>query len=326
MTSTNSHRVQLDEALLRAVLAAGGIDPARLTEWGELAQATYNTAYLLRLTGGRGLVLKIAPDPAAPALTHEHGIMRTEVEFYRAAAGIVPVPLVVHADFGRELLGSDLLLMTELPGTSWHDLTVDPATETRLRTELGTLVARLHGIHGTAFGYPQRTTTTNWRTAFTAMVDDLLNDAAHHATALPHPIERIRASITANADVLDEVTTPVLVHFDLWPGNILIDDIDGVRRISGLVDGERAFWGDPLADFVSLALFADIADDPAFIAGYGGSTFDTAARTRIALYRVYLYLIMLVEGGPRGYTGPERAATVAVITRHVNAALAELDG
>jgi hypothetical protein len=27
----------------------------------------------------------------------------------------------------------------------------------------------------------------------------------------------------ARADVFDEVATPVLVHFDLWDGNILVD-------------------------------------------------------------------------------------------------------
>ncbi|MBB6417741.1 aminoglycoside phosphotransferase (APT) family kinase protein [Streptomyces sp. AK010] len=101
---------------------------------------------------------------------------------------------------------------------------------------------------------------------------------------------------------LDEVTDPRLVHFDLWRGNILVDRTGGEVRIGGLIDGERMFWGDPLADFVSLALLGDIRKDEEFLAGYreagGRARFDTAARLRLALYRAYLYLIMLTETVP----------------------------
>jgi hypothetical protein len=80
--------------------------------------------------------------------------------------------------------------------------------------------------------------------------------------------------------------------------------IDG-DRVGGLIDAERAFWGDPLAEFVSLALFGDIEEDAAFLRGYraagGAVTFDAATRHRISLYRAYLYLIMWVEVVPRGY-------------------------
>jgi aminoglycoside phosphotransferase (APT) family kinase protein len=149
----------------------------------------------------------------------------------------------------------------------------------------------------------------------------LLSDAAHWSTPLPRTVTQLRALAAANAYVLDEVTTPVLVHFDLWPGNILVDD----GKITGLVDGERAFWGDPLAEMVSLALFATIEDDKAFLDGYGGIEFDDAARRRLALYRVYLYLIMLIEGAPRGYSGPDREALVTFTTRHLRTALTELE-
>ena len=72
------------------------------------------------------------------------------------------------------------------------------------------------------------------------------------------------AVLRAAAPALDEVTVPALVHFDLWPGNILVDrPADGPARIGGLIDGERMFWGDPLADLVSLALLDDIRRDEA---------------------------------------------------------------
>ena len=36
--------------------------------------------------------------------------------------------------------------------------------------------------------------------------------------------------------LLEPVTTPVLVHFDLWDGNVLLDG----ARVSGIIDAESA--------------------------------------------------------------------------------------
>jgi aminoglycoside phosphotransferase (APT) family kinase protein len=97
----------------------------------------------------------------------------------------------------------------------------------------------------------------------------------------------------------------VLVHFDLWDGNILLDD----GRLSGIIDAERAFWGDPVAEFVSLTLLHDL--DAPLLEGYGRARFDAPARRRLTLYRVYLGLIMLVEMVPRKDTNADRERFVS---------------
>ena len=144
-----------------------------------------------------------------------------------------------------------------------------------------------------------------WRAAFLDMVNAVLADAETFAVTLPRPIADILQWFDDRAAALDEVTTPVLVHFDLWDGNILVESGPAGPRIGALIDAERAFWGDPLAEFVSLALDGDIERDTAFLDGYraagGAIAFDTAARQRLSLYRAYLYLIMWVETAPRGF-------------------------
>jgi aminoglycoside phosphotransferase (APT) family kinase protein len=321
VTSINSYQRHVDDEQLAGVLAASGIEPNRLASWSRLGEASYNTAYRIRLTDGEGLVLKVAPDPSMPGLSYERDLMSTETLFYRKASGVVPVPRVVNADFSRSVIDSDFLLMTELPGRNWHALRESLGEDRdRLRRELGFLVAALHRITGTEFGYPQGKMYASWRSACLAMLDAVLDDAIRWDTPLPRSVTQIRQLIGANAYALDDVTTPVLVHFDLWPGNILLHE----GRVTGIVDGERAFWGDPLAEMVSLALFADIEEDTAFLDGYGGIVFDDSARRRLALYRTYLYLIMLVEGDPRGYSGPDREGLVKITSLHLRKALAEL--
>lgn len=106
-----------------------------------------------------------------------------------------------------------------------------------------------------------------------------------------------------------------MIHFDLWNGNVLVED----GRITGLVDGERAFWGDPVAEFVSLSLLGTL--DEELLAGYGADV----DRVKLSLYRVYLYLIMLVEGTPRGYTGARHEGLVKLVEEHLLTELGALE-
>lgn len=304
---------------LRRVLGASGVVPERVRVCEELAEGTFNTAYRVLLDDGTDLVLKIAPAPDTPMMGHEHGMMHTEELFYRLAHGRLPVPEVVHADHDRRVIESDFLLMTRLPGRTWYSLRAEiaPADRARLRSELGNLVAGLHRVTGSAFGHPQRGLSTDWRTAFLAMVDAVLADAHAYDASLPVPAGRVAELLRARAHLLDEVTTPVLVHFDLWAGNILLDTTERGPVIGGIVDGERAFWGDPLADMVSLALFGDVGDDPDLLRGYrsagGVLDLDGPGRQRLAMYQCYLYLVMLVEAVPRGASGPEHERAARIV-------------
>ncbi|MDX2547920.1 phosphotransferase family protein [Streptomyces sp. WI04-05B] len=308
----------------RQVLGSAGLPPDQLVDCRPLTGGTYNTVEDLRLVDGSRYVLKIPPPETVPGLRHESRLLVSEAEFYRAADTVgVPAPSVVA-------LGDGHLLMTACPGAPWDDSTTG-AERALLRAELGGLVARLHQVTGSAFGYPSGALgplAPDWRTAFTAMLDAVLDDAVRYDAWLPVPVDEVARSLRAAYDALDEVTVPRLVHFDLWDGNILVDRSAGAPRVGGLIDGERMFWGDPVADFVSLALLGDIRGDAQFLTGYqklGGQVeFDYTTCRRLALYRAYLYLIMLTETVPRA-VGEERVRwTRDVVGPALTDALADL--
>ncbi|MFG2738893.1 phosphotransferase family protein [Streptomyces chartreusis] len=293
------------DALLLGSLGSG----CRLE--AELTDGWFNTAYRVRLDDGRRAVVKVAPLPDTSVLRYERGILATEAMVYRRIArlpgGGVPTPELLHA-------GAEFIAVSVLDGTPWDKAgdRLPASTQRALRRELGAVAARLHTLASEdgRFGYPaaeSALSAPDWRTAFTAMVEALLDDAERWRSPLGVPPADIRTLVAEGADALDEVTEPRLVHSDLWPGNIFIDAGDGDRRprLTGLIDHERAFWGDPAAELVSLAYGGPTGPDSDLVAGYteAGGTLDftPALRHRLALYHLYLGLLLVVECGPRGY-------------------------
>ncbi|WP_424861650.1 phosphotransferase family protein [Streptomyces sp. MMS24-I29] len=325
------------------VLRSVGLREDRIATLTRLAGGTFNTVTRVTLTNGDDWVVKVPP-PAIDGtlMSHERDLLVNEVEFYTCAAGTAPVPHVLHSQLDPASPTGPYLIASALPGRPWSDVADDiaahdaaatrpaapdasgPGTaapgasvpdasapgaeEHRLRNELGRIVGRTHSLTGSGgFGYPGQALgplSATWRQAFTAMTDAVLADADTYRARLPRPTADIRALLAAASPVLDDVTRPAPVHFDLWRGNLLVDGEPGARSLGGIVDGERMFWGDPVADFVSLSLFADPEDDEDLLTGYAEGSgqpmvFDASARLRLALYRCYLYLIMLVETVPR---------------------------
>jgi hypothetical protein len=63
---------------LAPVLAAAGTGWDEVAGCDELTGGTFNAVWLVRLTDGTGLVVKLAPDPAEPMLRYERGLLATE--------------------------------------------------------------------------------------------------------------------------------------------------------------------------------------------------------------------------------------------------------
>ncbi len=317
-----------------AALVRASFGPrAAIVHAAPLTGGGFAAVWRVRLDDGRDTVLKVGPSPGMGLLSYEKDLVAAEAMYFRLArdAG-APVPEVLHHGCDPRVLDGDWLFTRFLDGTALPELP-SAVDDTQARYDAGAAVARVHRVTGDRYGYcGDRAHGETWRQAFTTIMDELLADAIRWHVALPAPSDHIRRLVARHAAVLDAVDRPALLHFDLWDGNLLAAvDTSGTTRLTGLVDGERHLYGDRLLDFVSPCLLRRIEDEPAhpFLRGYAAESdepivFDVPARRRLTLYRLHLYLIMLIEMPSRGMTGVDARDRRALLNPLLSAELTTL--
>ncbi|MBN2046632.1 MAG: aminoglycoside phosphotransferase family protein [Anaerolineaceae bacterium] len=280
----------------------------------ELTEGWFNTGYLLEMRDGSESVLKVAPPTHVPVLRYEKEMMQTEVKVMRILEGQnrIPLPQIQAVDFSRQLIDTDYFMMEKFHGKTLAGLEKEltPAEKESIHRQLGEITAHIHRNHGTFFGYPmdeRLPSAVSWKSAFLSMFDRILADAIDYNAPLPRPIDEIRAIVDANSIVLDRLTTPILLHYDLWAGNVFISGELGSRKVEGIIDFERAFWGDPLAEFAcNMVSFDEFGETAPYTLAYNQAAetpfiFEPDDYLRVRLYRAYIQAIMCVETVPRAY-------------------------
>lgn len=274
------------------------------------------------LADGSEVVVKVGPpDGVTTLLSHEHGLMSTEVEVLQRAAEDpeIRMPHLIRADLSRSVIDADYFVASKLAGTRWDQAGLEPRAQLVAERELGATLRALHRIEGASFGYPQarapHLSRPTWRAAFTAMVEAIFADAA--IWKVPLDADRIRRAIDQPA--LDDVTIPVLVHADAWFGNAFVDP-EG--HLTGVIDAERALWGDHLFDLAAVEQMVTGAVNPGVLEGYGDTDYD---QVRVDLYKLYITVIMIVEIVPRGYDYDWLPDHEATLHRNLEALLAALE-
>jgi len=213
-----------------------------------LTAGWFNTAYLIEFVNHQpDAILRIAPHPKQRLLTYEYDMMRKELLVYKTLqrSGTVPVPCLLAYDLSRQLIERDYMFIEKYSGRPLDQLqaSLNDAQKEHIQRQIGEITAVMQSIQGESFGYfgdgPGSGSPT-WRVAFCAFADALLDDGESLGVDLPLPYDQIRTLFHWQAHTLDEIMTPVLVHWDLWPGNIFIVEKNGELKIEAKVRFENA--------------------------------------------------------------------------------------
>ncbi len=251
-----------------------------------VATGKFNSSYYAQC-GDADYVLRVAPADDAGFIFYEKNMMRQEPEIHGLLLErtSVPAPRIVGFDDSREILDRDFLLMERLPG-----LTLAEATEVdtgRVMEQVGRALAEAHSIRAEQYGYlgahrPMEP-ASNWRDAFATMWRLLIEGVVACGHYNEDESALLLGLFDEFASVFDYSEAACLLHMDVWAQNILVD---AKGDLSGLVDWDRAVWGDPEIEFAVLDYCG--VSTPDFWKGYGAPR-NTSEEGRIRQVFYYLY-------------------------------------
>lgn len=265
----------------------------------ELTEGMCNVAYKLTYEDGFQTILKIASPIKSGFMSNERNLMEAEVKAMKLVAEHtdVKVAQIYAYDVSKSLCEGDYFFMECMEGDNWITVYDDLQEKIRsqLRRQVGALQKKLTAITNDKFGM-----LGDEEHFFDSLFDftyyligNVLHDAEKREVEIGVPKKVILDTLEKDRAFFDEVKTATLVHWDMWEGNVFVKD----GKVTGIIDWERAMWGDPLMD----EPFRHHKRKNDFLEGFGCLTLSEAEMRRIYWYDVFLFLTMMTEGVYREY-------------------------
>jgi len=170
----------------------------------------------------------------------------------------VPVPLTHYID---ELEGQHFAITEFMPGIPLRDLLLNNAPHNlgAIMHEVGTILSTITAHEFSQAGFFDKDLNVVPHTPS----DDYLmfaKDCLMHKTVLsvltPETISKIRKNLEQYGYLLPDDNEKHLVHADFDPANLLVNQVDGLWKVSGVLDWEFSFSGSVLCDVANMLRYA----------------------------------------------------------------------
>lgn len=256
----------------------------------------FNTTYKVEYgTKGEKAVLRLGPVNRHLLMGFEEKLMEAENEVYRLCkqAGI-PCSKVLCCDTSKQLADRDYMIVEYIDSIPMTNADLDETQKARIREQVGSYTAKLHGIQGESFGYLSRAAAgqakNTWAQALQMEADDITDRLRKYNTYTEEEFNQITGIFRKYEGLLNEIKTPCLVHSDLWEGNVLLHKQGETYEVAAIIDADRAVFGDIDFEFASQWM-----TDEFFFKGYQLDKNDYDRKERKLRRIIYRIIYLLIE-------------------------------
>ena len=258
----------------------------------ELTEGMCNVTYNITFTDGYECILKIAAKDRTGNTSNEINLMEAEVTAMKLVREncSFKVADVLAYDCSKTICDGDYFFMEKLPGTNYSFIKDKMPEETKrnLAKEIGVISRQLCSITNPQFGFLGDKNRYDSLADFVCtMLTNLISDGQKKNVDLGCDTDRLMEEFEKEKHIFDEVQYATLVHWDMWEGNVFIED----DHVSGIIDWERAMWGEAFMD----DRFRKHNRNKDFLVGFDKQNFTESELKRLRWYDIILYMTMMVE-------------------------------
>lgn len=264
----------------------------RIAKIEELTEGLCNVAYDIMFEDGSESILKIAAKDRRGNTSNEVNLMQAEIKAMQLVAQRCPFKIadIQYYDTGKTICDSHYFFMEKLQGSNfWLAKNKMTAEEiAAIDTEIGQIARELTHINNAEFGFLGEEKRYDSLFAFVKqMLVNLISDAKQRDIDILYDGQMLLNQLENDKAAFDTIHQATLVHWDMWEGNVFVKD----GHVSGIIDWERAMWGEPFMD----DRFRMHSRRQAFLEGFGQTAFSADERKRLRWYDIILYLTMMIE-------------------------------
>lgn len=258
----------------------------------ELPEGMCNVTYHIVFDDASESILKISAGNTTGNTSNEINLMKAEVSAMRLVAEncSFKVADIQYYDCSKTVCNGDFFFMEKLPGDNYAFIKdkLPKDVIALLDGEIGKISKELTNITNKEFGFLGDDKRYSSLFEFVrTMLTNLISDAKKKSIDIGCDIKRLVEQLDDEKSIFDSVETATLVHWDMWEGNVFVEN----DHVAGIIDWERALWGEPFMD----DRFRKHNRNENFLQGFGTAEFSENELRRLRWYDIILYLTMMIE-------------------------------
>jgi aminoglycoside phosphotransferase (APT) family kinase protein len=258
----------------------------------ELTEGMCNVTYDITFEDKSSCILKIAAKDRSGNTSNEINLMKAEITAMKLVSEncSFKVADVLYYDDSNTVCDGCYFFMEKLPGDNYAMVRGDMSEEqiAVIDTEMGKISRELTKVRNQEFGFlgdDKRFVSLYDFVKY--MLHNLISDAKRRDIDIVCDEQTFMSRLEKDKAAFASVLDASLVHWDMWEGNVFVKD----GHVSGIIDWERALWGEPFMD----DRFRMHNRGEHFLEGFGRTTFSEDELTRMRWYDITLYLTMMIE-------------------------------
>ena len=264
----------------------------------ELPEGMCNVTYHIVFTDGSESILKIAAKDKKGNLSNEINLMQAEVKAMKLVAEQCSFKIadIQYYDDSNTICDGNYFFMEKIEGENYFFVKDSLSEEicAGIDTEIGKISKELSYIQNSQFGFlGEEKRYDSLYELVEQMLMHLISDAEKRNIDIVYDKQYFLEGLKKDKTVFDKVSRASLVHWDMWEGNVFVKD----GHVSGIIDWERALWGEPYMD----DRFRMHNRGKHFLKGFGKTCFSKEEFIRMRWYDIILYLTMMIEVFYREY-------------------------